>query len=264
LGGEAHFLIRVNNPALFIDILQTNLFNWSLEMKVKKLFVTTTLFSALLASTQIMAIEKGDVLVNARILNVSPNVDTNQVMAGGAPLAAPAGIDVDDAYSLGVDITYMVTDHFGVELMLDTSSKHDISGTGNLSGVDIGEVNVLPPSIIAVWHFMPKNNIRPYVGAGLNYTLFFDASTTSQFTSTLDTVLGGGVTSTDVSVDDAFGVLIQAGVDVDINKDWYVSFDAKYIDMDTTADIKVNGAKAATVDFDVNPLVLGIGVGTRF
>jgi len=233
-------------------------------MKKQKLLMATTAISALLASSSLMAIEKGDILINARILNVAPDVDTNQVKAGGAALAAPAGIDVDDANSLGVDITYMMTDNFGVELMLDTSSKHDITGTGNLSGVDIGEVSVLPPSVIAVWHFMPKNNIRPYVGAGINYTIFFDDSTTNEFTSTMDVVLGGGVTSTDVSVDDAFSIIVQAGLDIDINKDWYVSFDAKYIDMDTTADIKVNGAKAAKVNFDVNPLVLGVGIGTKF
>ena len=233
-------------------------------MKKQKLLVAASLLTSLFASTQVMAIEKGDTLINARILNISPDVGSNQVKAGGAPLAAPAGIDVDDAYSLGVDITYMVTDNFGVELMLDTSSKHDIVGTGNLSGVDVGDVTVLPPSVIAVWHFMPKNNVRPYVGAGLNYTMFFSESTTSEFTGTLDTVLGGGVTSTGVSVDDALSIIVQAGVDVDINKDWYVSFDAKYIDMDTTADIKVNGSKAAKVDFDVDPLVLGVGVGTRF
>lgn len=220
--------------------------------------------AALFITMPVMAIEQGDILVNARVINISPDVGGNQVMASGSPLAAPAGIDVDDAYSLGVDITYMVTNNFGVELMLDTSSNHDIKGTGNLTGVKVGDITVLPPSLIAVWHFMPKNNIRPYVGAGLNYTLFFNGDTTSQFTSTMDTVLGGGVTSTDVSVDDKLSLIFQAGVDIDINSDWYISFDAKYIDMDTTATVEVNGADAATIDFDVDPLILGFGVGMRF
>lgn len=225
---------------------------------------TAVMFTALLASAPIMAIEKNDILVNARVLNISPNVGDNQVMAGGAPLAAPAGIDVEDAKSLGVDITYMVTNNLGVELMLDTASRHNVKGTGNLTGVSVGDVTVLPPSVIALWHFMPTNNVRPYMGAGINYTMFFKQGTTGQFTSTLNTVLGGGVTSTDVSVDDAFGIVVQAGVDIDINKDWYVSLDAKYIKLDTKATIQVNGADAATVNFDVNPLVLGVGVGTRF
>lgn len=230
-----------------------------------KLVKATTFLSALISCTPLMAIEQGDILINARILNISPDVGSNQIMAGGAPLAAPAGIDVDGANSIGVDITYMVTNNFGVELMLDTTSKHDIKGTGNLAGVSIGDVTVLPPSVIAVWHFKPADNIRPYVGAGINYTMFFSEGTTGQFTSTMGAVLAPtAVTSTDVSVDAAFGIVIQAGVDVDINNDWYVSFDAKYIDLDTTATIQVNGADTATVDFDLNPLVLGVGVGTRF
>ena len=226
-------------------------------------FKTTTILTALMASTSVMAIEQGDILISARLLNITPDVGSNQVMSGGAPLAAPAGIDVDDGYSLGVDITYMVTNNFGVELMLDTSSKHDIQGTGNLAGVTVGDVTVLPPSIIALWHFMPSNNIRPYVGAGINYTMFFSESTTSQFTERLDTVVPG-TTSTGLSVDDTFGVIVQAGVDVDINKDWYASFDAKYLDLDTTATVQRNGVDTATVDFDLNPLILGVGIGKRF
>ena len=116
---------------------------------------------------------------------------------------------------------------------------------------------MLPPSLIALWHFIPNNNIRPYAGAGINYTFFFNESTTTD----LDNALGG---KTDLDVDDAFGLVAQVGVDIDINKDWYVSLDAKYIDMDTSATIKVNGVDTATVDFDVNPLVLGVGIGTSF
>jgi len=238
-------------------------------MKMKNqyvtLFKTTTVLSTLIASTSVIAIGQDDILINARILNITPDVGGNQVITtAGAPLAAPAGIDVDDGYSLGVDITYMVTDNFGVELMLDTTSKHDVQGTGNLAGVSVGEVTVLPPSVIGVWHFTPASNIRPYVGAGLNYTMFLSEKTTAQFTSTMDSVVGPGVTSTGVSVDDTLSIVIQAGVDIDINQDWYVSLDAKYIDLNTTATVQVNGADAATVDFDLNPLVLGVGVGTRF
>ena len=226
-------------------------------MKNQKSIISTAVLTALLASTPLMAVEKGDILINARILNIAPDVGSNDIKTLSG-VSAGGGIDVDDAYSLGVDITYMVTNNFGVELMLDTSSKHDITGTGGIAGLNVGEVTVLPPSLIAVWHFMPNNNVRPYAGAGLNYTMFFSESTTSDLTAALSG------TSTGLSVDDTFSLVFQAGVDIDVNKDWYVSFDAKYIDMDTTATVQVDGADAAKVDFDVNPLVLGVGVGTRF
>lgn len=239
-----------------------------------KILTATTLVSAMLASMPIQALEKGDILLDVRVLNITPDVGINSItnMDGSqftSSTAAPvnAGIDVDDGNSLGIDITYMMTNNFGIELMLDTSSKHDINGTGALAGVKIGDTTVLPPSLIATWHFMTNNNIRPYVGAGLNYTMFFSENTTNGFTSTIDTVVTGGtsaVTSTSVDVDDSFGIILQAGVNIDINKDWYVSLDAKYLDLDTTATVQANGADAVKVDFDLNPLIVGIGIGTSF
>lgn len=229
-----------------------------------KLITAITLLSALITSTPTAALDAGDILVRTRVINISPDVGSNQVMAAGLPLAPPAGIDVDSATTLDIDFTYMVSKNFGVELLLDLTSKHDIKGTDNLAGVNVGEVTVLPPALIAQWHFMPDSSIRPYAGAGINYTMFFSESTTSEFTSTIDAVAGPGVTSTDLSVDDAFGLVAQVGVDIDISKDWYVNFDAKYIALDTTAIIQVNGLDTATVDFDLNPWVLGVGIGTSF
>lgn len=230
----------------------------------KQLITYSTIFASIMAATPAFAVGQGDILARARIINVAPDVNSNQVMAGGAPLAAPAGIDVEDATTLDVDFTYMVTDNFGVELLLAIPLTHEIKGTGNLAGVDIGEVDVLPPALIAQYHFMPKNNIRPYAGAGINYTFFFSESTTSQFTQTIDAVAGPGVTSTGLDVDDEFGLVAQAGVDIDINKDWYFNADIKYIALEPSATVQVNGADTATVDFELNPLVLGVGIGTSF
>lgn len=219
-------------------------------MKIQnKLFTATTLLSAMLASMPLHAVEKGDILVRARIINIAPDVGSNEVILSDGT-ATGGGIDVDDATTLDIDFTYMVTNNFGVELLLDIPSTHDVTGTNALAGVNIGEVTVLPPALIAQWHFMPTNNIRPYAGAGINYTFFYSESTHSD--------LG----NTDLSVDDAFGLVAQAGVDIDINKDWYINFDAKYIDLDTTATL--TGDVEAKVDFDVNPLVLGVGIGTSF
>ena len=227
-------------------------------MKSCKKVISTAIISSFLVSTPLMAVEQGDILVRARIINIAPDVGSNDITAMSGASAGLGGIDVDEATTLDIDFTYMVTGNFGVELLLDLTSKHDVKGTGGLSGVNIGDVTVLPPSLIAQWHFMPANNIRPYAGAGINYTMFFSENTHSDLTT------GLGATSTGLSVDDAFGLVAQAGVDIDINKDWYVNFDAKYIALDTTATIQVDGADAAKVDFDLNPWVLGVGIGTRF
>ena len=214
--------------------------------------------AATLTSSSAIAVQQGDWLVRTRIIKVAPS--NNQITdMSGTPVLVPAGIDVDSAVTLDIDITYMFTNNFGVELLLDLTSQHDITGTGNASALGkIGEVTTLPPSLIAQYHFMPQNNIRPYAGAGINYTFFLSESTTDSLTN----FLGAG--STGLKVDDSFGFVIQAGVDFDINKNWYWNLDAKYLFLDTTATITADGADVLKVDFDLDPLILGVGIGTRF
>jgi len=226
---------------------------------LNKLILTATIAAALFSSMPVQAIEKGDILVRTRVININPDVNNDNKITlhnGGGPVSDPGtGLDVDDATTLDLDFTYMVTNNFGVELLLDLTSKHDITATGGFAGDRIGDVRVLPPSLIAQWHFLPSNNIRPYAGAGVNYTFFFDESTKSDW----DKRLGG---KTKLSVDDTWGLVAQVGVDIDINKDWFFNIDAKYIQMNTSGVVKVNGVKTADVNFDVNPMVFGVGIKT--
>jgi outer membrane protein len=226
----------------------------------KSLITTAALVAATLASSSAIALEKGDWLIRGRLINIDPNVSSGEVTdMSGTPLAPPSGIDVDSAVTLDIDFVYMFTSNIGMEILLAIPATHDVSGTGNLAGLGkIAEVTVLPPALIAQYYFMPNNNIRPYAGAGLGYIFFFDESTTSSLTN------GLGATSTGLDVDNTANFLIQAGVDFDINKNWFVNIDAKYFWINTTATIQADGANAAKVDFDLDPLVLGIGAGYRF
>ncbi|MDQ7073474.1 MAG: OmpW family outer membrane protein [Gammaproteobacteria bacterium] len=78
-----------------------------------------------------------------------------------------------------LDITYMFTPNWGAELILGYSS-HDVNATGSVQSL-LGQVidaKALPPTLTLQYHFMPNSNIRPYVGAGVNYTYFFDEEVT--------------------------------------------------------------------------------------
>ncbi len=229
-------------------------------MKLKTNLCLSALTGLMIASGSALATEKGDILVRSRVINIAPNVSSGQInnTTGGA-FSPPSGIDVESKTTLDIDFTYMVSDHVGIELLLDLSSTHDIVATGSLAGLGkIGEVTVLPPSLIAQYHFTPHANVRPYVGAGINYTFFFNEKTTDSLTT------GLGAASTSHDVKDTFSYLVQAGVDIDIDKTWFLNIDAKYFFMDTTATISANGAEVVTVGFDLDPLVVGVGVGMRF
>lgn len=217
-------------------------------MKFGKSLVSAAAVAATIFTTSsAVALEQGDWLVRGRIINIGPNVSTSDE------------IDIDSAVTLDIDFTYMFNSNFGMEILLAIPATHDVNGTDSIASLGkIAEVTVLPPALIAQYYFNPQTNVRPYLGAGINYTFIYDEKTTDSLTSF------AGATSTGLDVDDTFGFLVQAGVDVDINKNWFVNFDAKYFWINTDATVQVDGADALKISFDLDPLVLGIGAGYRF
>lgn len=141
-----------------------------------------------------------------------------------------------------LDFTYMIRDYLGVELILATSRHQATSSLGNLGGV-----GVLPPTLLLQYHFNHQGRIRPYIGAGVNYTLFYNNG-----------LHAGGQP---ISIDNhSFGPAVQAGVDVQITKRLYVNADIKKIWMKTGASL--GGASLGTLHID--PLVVGVGLGMKF
>ena len=95
---------------------------------------------------------------------------------------------------------------------------------------------------------MPDEKFSPYIGAGLNYTLFYGEDEKNGFT--------------DMDVDGGIGLAAQAGFDYWINDNWGFNADVKYIELDV--DVKVNGGALRANDVDLDPWVVGIGVSYRF
>ncbi|WP_126457023.1 OmpW/AlkL family protein [Sulfuriflexus mobilis] len=201
------------------------------------------------------AYEAGDWVVRARVISVSPDEDSSAISASAVPGAvAGSGVSVDNDVVPELDFTYMLDPHWGLELILATSS-HDADANGTLTALgNIADAKVLPPTLTLQYHFLPKSNIRPYAGVGINYTYFYDES--------VEDVLDAPGASVDF--DDSWGLAAQVGVDVDINKDWFVNFDVKYIDISTEATFKNTTLGTVTADVDIDPWVFGIGIGTTF
>lgn len=233
-------------------------------MKTKylnKASISTMLVAAgmLTLSAPALALNAGDWLIHGRIINISPNDDSSTIRVDGAGVDG-TGVEVGDGTSLDVSIGYMLSKNIAVDLLLDISSEHSVSanGLGGLSvpdGTDVVDTRVLPPAVLLQYHFYPAPKIKPYVGLGLNFTLFFD----EKLTPAAETALG----ASNLSLDSSFGVAAQAGVDFDLGNNWYVNADVKYITIDTTAEFDTAIGRAA-VDVDINPTVLGFGVGVKF
>ncbi len=152
-----------------------------------------------------------------------------------------ARVDIDDTYGLTGTISYFITPNIAADLLVGLPPKHDIIVAGNKAAT----TKHLPPILSLQYHFSPESRFSPYVGAGVNYTYFFDEK--------LD---GGG----DLKLSSSVGLAAQIGADIRLNPQWSIGADIRYADIDS--DVKINGVKVGNVD--VNPTIYSLNVGYRF
>lgn len=208
--------------------------------------------------------EAGDWVARARIVDVSPNEDSNlgkTVNKNVAPVMSPgAELSVDNNVIPELDISYYVTKNIAAELILALGTRHDLSVKGDslatVGNQKLGSVNALPPTLTAQWHFNPDQTFDPYVGAGVNYTNMLDRNL--KFSK-------GALAGTKIKVDsDSWGYALQAGLDVNLKDGWLINADVKYVTIST--DVKANlGGNWTKIDsLDINPWVIGVGIGKKF
>jgi outer membrane protein len=193
---------------------------------------------ALVTTAPLVHAQDPDWIVKVGLHTVDPKSD-NGTLAGGT-LKSDVGSDVKPT----ITAEYLLAPEWGIEVLASLPWKHDVK----LNGVLAATTKQLPPTVSVQYHFNPTGKVSPFVGFGLNYTLFFSEHTT------------GPLAGTKLSLDDSLGVAAHGGIDFRIDERWLVTLDARWIKIDT--DAKVNGTKVGTVHID--PFAYGIAVGYRF
>ena len=100
-----------------------------------------------------------------------------------------------------------------------------------------------------------KGKFQPYVGAGLNYTIFFSEDVGAD---------AAGLGYTKLKLDNSIGLAAQIGVDYQINKKWFLNASAMYADIDTEAELTGSGATTLNVGYDLDPMVYRVNVAYKF
>ncbi|MCK8044242.1 outer membrane protein OmpW [Shewanella sp. 1CM18E] len=214
---------------------------------MRKSIVSGLVATALLTTgftSSVLAHQAGDIIVRVGAVVVAPN-ESSPVVADVAEFS------VDDNTQVGLNFGYMITDNIGIELLAATPFSHDVS-LGSLG--KIAETKHLPPTLVAQYYFGDANSkLRPYIGAGVNFTNFYD----NEFTNDLDGAL------TDLSMSNSWGVAAQVGLDYKINDSWLVNASVWYAQIST--DVKFNLAgEAQNVETDIDPWVYMVSVGYTF
>jgi outer membrane protein len=201
--------------------------------------MTTAALIALMAGSALAQEEQSPWQVRVRAIGVMPDEDATVSGIGGH-------IDIDNAYVPELDISYFFTKNIAAELVLATA-KHEVNDKGSsLGDVDLGSAWLLPPTLTLQYHFTPDNTFSPYIGAGVNYTMFYNEDS-----GAMDRV----------KYEDGFGVALQAGMDYKLDSHWMLNIDAKKLWLNT--DVSVNSG-AVTADVDIDPWIVGVGIGYRF
>lgn len=191
------------------------------------------MIAAAVTSPFAMAHQAGDILVRGGLAFVSPQESST-----------PVELEINDNMQLGLTLSYMITDNWGVELLAATPFSHSVK----LGGAEVAKIKHLPPTLMGQYYFGDaQSKVRPYVGIGVNYTTFFDEEGR------------GALSGTDVKVDDSWGVAGQVGIDMAITDSWFVNGSAWIMDIDTDVHTAIG-----TINTKVDPMAFMVGVGYRF
>lgn len=165
--------------------------------------------------------------------NVDPTSDASATSAGA--------ITVDDRAGASFNIEYRLSQHLRVDLLASLPFHHDI----RLDGGQIGSTRHLPPTLTLQWHPRTGARIDPFMGIGLNYTLFFEES--------LDIPAS-------LELEDSVGLAGRVGVDYHCSPRWLIGVDLRYLNIESEA--RLDGTVIGDVTID--PLAYGIQLGYRF
>lgn len=196
------------------------------------------------------AYEKGDWIIRGGVGVVDPSSTAYESVPDDLKII------VDSGTAVTLTGVYMLSPNWGFEILASTPFSHDIKAAA-ISGpgeIKIGETKHLPPTFSFQYHFMPDGKFQPYVGAGLNWTLFFDESID-------ETIFGTGAS---IKIDDSFGFAAQVGGDFLFGDRMTLNFDLRYIDIspDVTLTDPIEGSD--TIGIDIDPIVYSVNLGFRF
>lgn len=228
---------------------------------MRKTLFTASVLAVALATPFAQAHQAGDIIVRAGAITVDPREDSGDIYVGALGTSvAGTKATLDSNTQLGLNFAYMVTDKVGIELLAATPFSHDVGvkgmpgGFAGLNG-KLGELKHLPPTLSVVYYPLDsKSAFKPYVGAGINYTWFFDDKLTSE-------AEGKGFSGLDMK--DSWGLAFQVGADYMLTESLMINAQVRYIDIDTTGTTSILGDKVK-VDVDVDPMVYMVGLGYKF
>ena len=170
----------------------------------------------------------------------------------GGNLVPGGDASASSSTTLGFELAYDLSNQLTARFLAGIPPETTLSGEGALASAgQLGKVTYAPAVLSLTWKLLDDGPVRPYVGAGINYTIV--TRSRDAFIRDLDTR-------------SAWGSVLQAGVEFPIDPTWSVSLDARKIFLKTkaTGTLPAFGGAPTRADVRLNPLVVFLSVGRRF
>ena len=155
------------------------------------------------------------------------------------------------------EIGYELTDRWTARLAIGPPPTVTVLAGGSLkqyspplSGV-IGKLTIAPIILSATYSLGDFSGLKPYIGAGISYTIVID-------TKDADIV--------NIHAKNAWGSALQLGTDWVVDRHWSVFLDARKVFLKTTGTGTVTalGSAAAWGEASLDPLIVTAGVAYHF
>ena len=222
---------------------------------------------ALLAALTAHAHADNDVLNNyakVAIASVRPNTQSGDLT--GPPGTTPPGVtsDADNTTALGLIYGRRLNQDWSIELAAGVPPTVKVYGGGNASGMgEVGSARVYYPAVVLAYALAgPNATIRPYVGAGINYTWFRNAKISDAYNSAVH------ATSTTGELTGGAGLVFKIGAEIPLGGNWFADVVVHHYGIKT--DITLTSATpgvgniARTQHLDINPTVFALAIARRF
>ena len=183
-----------------------------------------------------------------RALWVDANATSQELGSTGISLDLKSGPGAE------IDATLMFSDRFGAEFSIAGSAHRLDLDAGDSNCTDCGLVWLVPLTAIGQYHYPVYGPWDPYVGLGVTWVAPFRSGSCDLADAGLESLdLEGGA-----------GFEVQLGVNYQLDNRWYANFDLRYSGVSIDARATTEDGDLPPVALDIDPFVIGIGVGYKF
>jgi outer membrane protein W len=160
-----------------------------------------------------------------------------------------------NAWGAGGGLNLWLSDRISVEGKIAGLVSHlhvQMRGSDFVVNADMGHAQIYPVMAVVQWHPVEHGTMRPYLGVGAAHIIMRNVNEQV-----------GSSPATGIHFSDPTGLLLDAGLRLNMSKRWSFTGDVRYVPVETHGRTTFPGTESS-VRFDMKPLIVSFGTAYRF